>query len=221
MPERTIEDRLREEYFDLLPEVQRVLWQLEAEIRWLTLPILHELKSPEQLVIKSRVKDCESAINTLAREAEKAAPQRRSEGRKFDPGRPSDYSMLNLPDLAGVRVLAFPNSRLAEIDALLCEHFPSWTSKPVLNDAGDVLAPKYFGFCRDVSSRISAEYQVVPMLLGFFWEVEHSAMYKFRAVAGSKVMRTYRADVEQSLANFERGIESFVNASRLSKPGSN
>ena len=37
--ERTVEDRLREEYFDLLPEIHRVADRLEAEIRYLMLPI--------------------------------------------------------------------------------------------------------------------------------------------------------------------------------------
>ena len=118
MPERTIEDQLREEYFDLLPEIRRVMWQLEAEIRYYTLPILHSLKSYEQLVVKSRVKDCESALNTLRNKMGKE-----NEGRTFDPEKPGEYSMLNLPDLAGVRVLVFPNSKLIEVDNALRDRF--------------------------------------------------------------------------------------------------
>ena len=67
MPERKIEDRLREEYFDLLPIIRRIAWQIEAEIRYITLPILHDLKNYEQLVVKSRIKECESAIETFRR----------------------------------------------------------------------------------------------------------------------------------------------------------
>jgi hypothetical protein len=36
MADRTIEDRLREEYFELLPEIGRVRQQLESEIRYYT-----------------------------------------------------------------------------------------------------------------------------------------------------------------------------------------
>jgi len=212
MPERTIEDRLREEYFDLLSEIRRVVWQLETEIRFLTLPILHSLKSHEQLVVKSRIKDCESALKTIAREAEKRKEDRRAEGRKFDPERSADYSMLSLPDLAGVRVLAFPNRRLAEVDEALRVRFPDWTSKPVRDDSGAVLASKYYGYCIGASNKVRGEYQVVPMLLGLFWEVEHSAMYKFRAIANSKEMRDLRANVETSLSSFEAGIERFIRA---------
>jgi hypothetical protein len=45
MPERTPEDRLREEYFDLLPEIRKVTENPEAEVRYRTL--------------KSRIKECE------------------------------------------------------------------------------------------------------------------------------------------------------------------
>jgi hypothetical protein len=200
MSQRTNEDLLREEYFDLLPEIQRVVLQLEAEIRYHTLPILHSLKPHEQLVIKSRVKDCESALKTLS-----------GESRIFDPDK--QYSVLDLPDLAGTRVLVFPNSRLVEVDTLLLNHYQSWTSKPVKDDAGLDFAPKYFGYCDKVSHKVRGEYQIVPMLLGLFWEVEHSAMYKFKRVANSKEMKNYRAEVESALSRFEEGFESFVPTS--------
>ena len=140
MPKRTIkdhleiEDLLREEYFELLPIVRRLSMQLETDIRSLTLPILHSLQPYEQLIIKSRVKDCESALNTLL------GPK---EGRIFDPDRPGGYSLLQLPDLAGVRVLVFPNSRLIQVDDVLRSRFPDWTSKPVVYGGGST-EPKVF-----------------------------------------------------------------------------
>lgn len=206
MPQRSIEDRLREEYFHLLPEIKRVAWQLEAEVRFHTLPILHELKTPEQLIIKSRIKECESAIETLKRIS--------GEGRQFDPERAEEYSLLHLPDLAGVRVLVFPDRRLTEVDALLRAHFTDWTAKPIPYNERSRLVPKYYGYCRTQNherlSNVLGEYQVVPMLLGLFWEVEHAAMYKFRAVANSKEMKDRRSAVERSLADFEAGVERFL-----------
>jgi hypothetical protein len=201
MPERTPEDRLREEYFDLLPQIRRVAWYLEAEIRYHTRKIFQRLKPYEQLVIKSRVKECESALRTL---------RDRQEGRTFDPDKLKGYSLLRLPDLAGVRILVFPNARVVEVDHLLREHFHGWTYKPVKDDTGVAIAPKYWGYCDKVCNKVRGEYQVVPMLLGLFWEVEHSAMYKFKAVAESKEMKKHRADVEQALSRFEGGIEEFV-----------
>jgi len=196
--DRKIEDRLREEYFDLLPEIRRVAQQLEAEIRYYTLPILRTLNPSEQLVVRARVKECESALKTL----------RRKEGRVFDPEK--EYSIGSLPDLAGVRVLAFPNRRLNAIDEELRRNFPDWVFDPIRDDGGMHQASKYFGYCENVSRRIKAEYQVVPMLIGLFWEVEHSAMYKSELVANSEGMKQRRAVVERSLAQFEEGISSLL-----------
>jgi hypothetical protein len=207
--ERPIVNLLREEYFDLLPDIRRVVWQLETEIRYLTLPILHSLKRHEQLVVNSRVKECESAVKTL----------RQQEGRFFDPEKPGGYSLLDLPDLAGVRVLVFPNSKLVEVDNALREHFRGWTHKPVKDDKGAVLAPKYYGLCDEVSSAVRGEYQIVPMLIGLFWDVEHSAMYKSRGAANSDEMKKYRADVYNALFRFEEGIESFEQT--YTEPASN
>lgn len=209
MHERSIEDQLRAEYFGLLPEIRKVAWQLETEIRFHILPTSHSLSHHEQLIVKARVKDCESAIKAL---------QRRQEGRIFNPDRPEDYSLLSLPDLAGVRVLIFPRARLVEVDNSLAQCFHGWTPDPVRDESGAILAPKYSGFCRQVSDKVRAEYQVVPMLIGFFWEVEHSAMYKpdssLRGIGDSIEMRSLKASVEMALSRFEEGFGSFVAANQ-------
>jgi hypothetical protein len=99
---------------------------------------------------------------------------------------------------------------LNDVDGVLRVHFSNWAEKPVKDGKGSILAPKYYGLCPHVSSKVRGEYQIVPMLLGLFWEVEHPAMYKFRAVANSKEMRDRRANVEAALANFEEGVERFL-----------
>jgi ppGpp synthetase/RelA/SpoT-type nucleotidyltranferase len=109
---RTVEDRLREEYFDLLPEIRRVAEHLEAVIKYRLLPISRGLDRFEQITVKSRIKDCESAVDAL---------RRRQEGATFDPDSVHGYTLKGLRDLAGVRVLAFPRSRLQEIDVVLQE----------------------------------------------------------------------------------------------------
>jgi hypothetical protein len=90
MSERTVEDRLREEYFDLLPQIRRVLVQLEGEIAWQVLPISRKLRPHEQLIVKSRVKQCDSALEAL---------RRRQEGATFDLDRPELYTLTSLKDL--------------------------------------------------------------------------------------------------------------------------
>ena len=167
---RTVEDRLREEYFSLQADVERVAEQLETEIRHCLLPFLLRLKKYEQIVIKARVKDCESAINSL---------RRRQESRAFKQSRPRQYTLTALKDLVGVRVLIFPRTMLPAIDAALHKHFRRWKADPVpgLYEANAPLARKYYGHCK-ASKTIHAEYQIVPMLTGLFWDVEHAAIYK-------------------------------------------
>ncbi len=153
--ERTVEDRLREEYFTILPEIRRVADRLEAEIRYLMLPISEGLHRHERLAVKCRLKSCESALDKL---------RRHQETRAFQRSRPEPYSLTSLNDLAGVRVLAFPRNRLVEIDRLLRKAFPLWSADPV-EDGGEVQALKYCGYSQ-ASDKIKGEYQVVSMLTG-------------------------------------------------------
>ena len=212
-PERTVEDRLREEYFDLVPDIRRVVDELEAEVKHCLVPISLRLHRYERLVVTSRVKECESALNSL---------RRRQEGATFDSGRPGLYSLLRLNDLAGVRVLAFPHSRLAEADRKLRERFPSWTADPVRgdNENDEPLALKYFGYCR-ASDRIRAEFQIVPMLTALFWEVEHSVIYKpspsLKGVAGSLEMQQRTRDVLKALNAFEDEFANLIRRDPLAE----
>jgi ppGpp synthetase/RelA/SpoT-type nucleotidyltranferase len=150
--------------------------------------------------VKRRVKDCESAIEAL---------RRRQEGATFNRDQPELYSLTSLKDLAGVRVLAFPPRRLDDIGARLRERFPFWDSDSVRDDDSH-LAHKYSGYCRS-GDAIKAEYQIVSMLTGLFWEVEHSAMYKpaprFRGVVQSLQMVRRRTAVLEALRAFETEFE--------------
>jgi hypothetical protein len=207
MADRTVEDRLREQYFSLLPAIQRVLWNLETEIRFHTLPILHKLQHYEKLVVTPRIKDCESAIKAL---------RRRQEYGIFDRETPEKYSLLRLPDLAGVRVLVFPRSLMNEVDLTLRDHFAAWTPDPVPDGNGGTLAKKYIGHCT-CNEEIRAEYQVVPMLIGLYWQVEHSAIYKpapsdkvIKDKSGSEPLEMLNAKVVRALLDFEAEYERIV-----------
>ncbi len=200
---RTVEDRLREEYFQLLPEIRRVTGQLEAQINYHLLPIANALKEYEQIIVKSRVKECESAVDALRR-------RRGQEGASFDNDQPSRYSLTSLNDLAGLRILVFPRKRMLEVDRTLREMFGSWTADPVEAD-GQVLALKYHGYS-DASQRIRGEYQIVSTLIGLFWEVEHSAIYKpaphLKGVAQHIAMQERTKGVLEALKAFEDEFEA-------------
>jgi hypothetical protein len=204
MRNRTVEDLLREQYFDLLPEIRRVAEYIEAVTKYHLLAISRDLRKFEKLVVRSRVKECESAVESL---------RRRQEGAIFDPDNAEDYTLQNLKDLAGVRVLAFPHQRLKEIDVALQEPFAGWTPDPVLSEEGEQLALKYWEYC-SAGQSITGEYQVVPMLTGLFWDVEHSAIYKpspeLKGITRSLEMREPIADVLKALRRFEERFEALV-----------
>jgi hypothetical protein len=211
MPERTVEDRLRDEYFRLLPDARRVAEELEARVRHCLLPISLELDNYERLVVTSRIKDCESAVEAL---------RRRREGATFDPDRSDSYTLTALPDLAGVRVLCFPRNRWIEANDLLRKEFSSWTSDPVTAGGAsfETIAFKYHGYC-EVSTKIRGELQLVPMLIGLFWQVEHSAIYKpspqLKGVLLKLEMQQRTSAVLQALEAFE---DEFEKALRTNDP---
>lgn len=200
MSERTVEDRLREEYFALLPEIRRTVEVLEAGTQGLLTPIIERLDPGERLRVESRVKECESALGAL---------RRRQEGGKFESA--LQYSLTSLNDLAGVRILAFPDARLHDVDCKVRERFPAWIADPVRLTRRDAnrLAQKYHGYVLP-ASRIRAEIQVVPMLVGLFWTVEHSALYKFagklRGVERIEEMKAQHDEVIRVLEAFERAF---------------
>jgi len=212
MVERSVEDRLREEYFELLPDIRLVVEHLEAKVKYCVLPISRKLDKYEQLVVKSRIKECESAIDALRRR-----PQ--AEGRTFDRTHPEKYSLTYLNDLAGVGVLAFPRRRLIEIDQKLRKRFKDWMPDPVpgYNKIDDPLAFKYYGYCEDASRKIRGELQIVSMLTGLFWEVEHAAIYKptprLRGVGRSLEMQQRNRDVLSALRAFEEEFENQIRDS--------
>lgn len=212
MPERSVEDRLREEYFELLPDIRRVAEQLEAEVRYIVLPISLKLQKHERLIVTSRLKECGSAVEAL---------RRRQEGATFDRERePESFTLTSLNDLAGVRVLGFPRTRLAEVDRELRRRFSNWVSDPVpgLDENDEPLAVKYHGYC-EVSDQVRGELQIVSILTGCFWDVEHSAIYKptpgLEGVADSLEMRRYTQEVFQALRTFEEEFERLVRVDPL------
>lgn len=207
MTTRSVEDRLREEYFCLLPDIRKTRERLEAKVRHNLIPILDTLKGHERFEVRSRIKDCESAINAL---------RRRQEGSLFDSDYPDKYTLTQLKDLAGVRVLVFPRGLIQRIDSSIKKEFGGWTADHVhgYKEGDDDQALKYYGFWSQ-EDIVYGEIQIVPMLTGLFWEVEHEAIYKpkpeYRSIANSLQMRERSQDILDAFKAFEDDFESLCN----------
>ena len=222
MTARSIEDQLREEYFALLPEMTRLAEHLRTQIQYsilpITLPITRHLKRHESLVVKARVKDCNSAISKLEKINPNDPLGRRNPGGVFDRDHPELYTLRSLRDMVGIRVLAFPSGRAVEVDALLRTEFSDWKPDHVIEN-GQQLAFKYNGRHSEFNKDIWCEYQIVSALIGLFWEVEHAAIYK--QAPGLKglgpVMQEQTSAVNYALKAFE---DEFERQMRSAESGS-
>lgn len=214
MTQRTVADRLREEYSLLSPDIKRVLHQLRTDVAHLLLELTLALKHHERVHIEARAKECESAIDAL---------RRREEARQFDEDTPEKYTLTRLPDLAALRVLVFPKPRLAEVHAIVRSKYADWTPDPVETGTPPKWrAWKYYGYC-SASPRVHVEIQVVPMLTGLFWQVEHDAFYKprdpvLRGAANRPIVREHTEAVYDAFEALEAILEQELERNAEQNP---
>jgi hypothetical protein len=208
MDSRTVEDRLRAEYFELLPDIRRTVLETETRVRRDLLDVSLSLERYEQVLVTSRMKECDSAVDAL---------RRRQPFGLFDVERADEYSITALPDLAAVRVMAFPERRVADTHRALRSSLSSWQFDPVPEGPSSEvpLALKYFGKWSP-GARITAEVQIVGLLIGLFWEVEHSAIYKphpnLRGIVRSDSVLQPRDEVLSALRRFEAAFEEAIRS---------
>ena len=211
MNHRKIEDQLRDEYFQLLHSIRRVKDQLEAEVNYDLIKIQKTLRPYQRIDTVSRIKECQSAVDAL---------KSRQEGNLFDKKNPSKYSITQLKDLAGIRILVFPRSLMEQVDDMIKNRYKTWKPDPVkgFNDGDEPLALKYYGYCTD-NNMILGEIQIVPMLTGLFWEVEHDAIYKphpeAKSAARSLEMRELTQEVINSFNHFEQEFERILTKQNI------
>lgn len=201
MSERNpVVDALREEYIQLLPEMRLAAQELETRIKNALLPLTKTLKPPARVEVKVRIKDCESAIEKL---------RKKNEG-ILDPA--ESYSLLALDDLVGGRVLTFMDDTMIQADNYLKVEFKGWKAdhKTIDDGGGQPLWLKYKGKCNE-KDRINAEYQICPMLIGLFGDVEHAAIYKpgaaLKGIETVEEIKDCKEEVYKVLRNFEKLVE--------------
>ncbi len=126
--------------------------------------------------------------------------------------------------LSKIHNAIFSNSQLnykymKKVDKIVLNRFDSWQSDPVpgFNDGDDPLALKYFGHTSS-DDNIFGEIQIVPMLTGLFWEVEHTAIYKpkpeYKGISRSFEMRQQTQEVLNGLKKFEETFEKLLSENR-------
>ena len=91
-----------------------------------------------------------------------------------------------------------------------------WTSDPVPGiEPGDVpVALKYHGRCKSALTTLTAELQIVSSLIGSYWEVEHSALYKtsnnLQGALLSPRRKARQTAVLSALREFETEFEHLI-----------
>ena len=207
--QRSVADKLRAEYFDLLPEMRRVAEQLETVVRHHLLAVTLRLSTYEFVEVATRLKACDSAVDSL---------RRREQAGLFDEAKFETYSLLSLKDLVGIKVMAFPPGRVKDVASAILPNFLGWTSDP-LPPAGSGepnLGTKLHGYCT-ASHRVRAEIQIVSMLAGQFLNVEHAAIYKpapnLRGAVKAPELMEKRRQVFVALREFEEAFEHVIRES--------
>src|SRR5436305_569209 len=99
--------------------MQRILTQIETEVRYALLPLTLPLDRYERVLVRGRLKESESAVDSL---------RRRQEGGTFVPEAPERYTLTSLPDLVGIRVLTFPRRHFEAVRRLLAPMTDSWAA---------------------------------------------------------------------------------------------
>jgi hypothetical protein len=220
MANRSIEDRLREQYFDLLPSLAKAAESFKTHLQYSLLDVARSLTAYENMQVKVRVKDCASSIDKLRQINPMDPTARRNPGAVFDRDMPEKYDLLLLRDLVGARILVFPSVRAGEVDGILRAKYPDWMADPI-GDGDQQLALKYNGHSEESAGlRVPCEYQIVSTLIGLFWEVEHAAIYKqtpqFKGL--TDLMQNQRLAVYKALKAFEDEFELQINRSEESDP---
>ena len=203
---RMVEDKLREEYIKLLPEMHKIQYSLETRIRFALIETVENLQRHERIDVHSRIKGFDSAHNKLLRTHI-----------EFSKKTPEKYNLCDLKDLVGVRILVFPRNLVSTVDRIIIDSaIGSFTEDPFESkEEKELPAKKYYGR-PDSQSKIKAEYQIVPILIGNFWDVEHDTIYKPAQEhrAARMLMKKSVVKVYQALQLFEDQFEEVLKKQR-------
>ncbi len=204
---RLVEDYLREEYIILSPLLNKIKINLEIDINKQILPIVNKLQSFERVSVVSRIKTMKSAIEKL---------QSKQEGKTFQQNYPEKYSLKQLKDLVGLRVLYFPETLKEELHCIIINKYKSWKYEPVMDfeKGKDIIIHKFYGSI-EIGPNIISEIQIMPMLYSRFLDLEHDIIYKpdpkYKGIQRSFELKEVKNKVLKQFQQFENVFCELLN----------
>lgn len=197
---KDLESNIRKSYHELLPVLKKIESLLVSKVQWYLRSEKFNLKEYERISVESRIKSCDSSLEKLVKKYP-APGQEGSNIRRYI-NTSNDFSLDKLSDLVGIRILVFPSSKILRIQKIISREF-SWK-----------LDPEFFAFGSQFQGRlrgckkIGCEIQIIPMLIGKFWDVEHFVRYKphpsyrFR-IKNDTEINDLSKDIYELLENFQ------------------
>lgn len=211
MSQRLVEDLLHDEYYKILPNLNLARVNLEINIKHIFLSIINDLQSFERIEFHSRVKNVESAIEKL---------KSKQDGKMFIQDPSNKYSLLELRDLVGIRILFFPYSLEKRILNCIQKKYSLWEKDFVtkFNSESEIMIYKYFGKIEAIEG-LTCELQIMPLLFSRFLDVEHDVIYKpdpkYKGIERSLEMRKQKTKVLDQLKEFEMQFINLIKQSEL------
>ena len=159
------------EYSNKIEKFKKIEEKLYFEVCHFLSDDKYNLNEFQHIEITSRIKSYSSAEKKLRNQLELTAHDK--------------SSIFDLDDIIGIRISVFPLTLLRNIEKKLDEKFKSWKKEKSCHGRYSVYKH------RSNYEKANCEIQLVPMLVGKFWDVEHSVIYKSKLSKNEDLNKSY------------------------------
>lgn len=177
---------LRSEYDNQINKMNGLLDYYKTEIEYLIRELKLNCKKFEKIEFSSRIKTFESCITKL---------KKKNEANVLT----EEAKLSEVKDLIGIRMLVFPNDYIEVIKRLIMRKHNKFTIEEIDEDKKkecDFI--KFFVYFNiEKFNHILVEIQILPYLLGKYWDIEHSLIYKPQDMYPHKVQKTQLKEISQ------------------------
>lgn len=109
--------------------------------------------------------------------------------------------------------MVFPAGLITKVNKIITTKFRSWKSDH--HKLGKTILCKKYDGLPSKKLKIRCEIQIISMLTGAFWDIEHFALYKpdpaYKGMKENLTMRRLRDEVLVKLAEFEKSFERLIS----------